>query len=532
MLKAVCASICSEYRKTADNKDECAFRPKTYQNALFFERMRVIITSTASGRCDKTGKCFMDDWLGCLTPQCQTALMNAREDIKRRGGTVITVEDFLLALLESSPFVSHFLRCSGVDMDELIRTIQCEQPIVTEVGGEGLLSSQLIYWLAAAREVFGTPAWLDWPQLLSVLAGHTERLQEKAYVAVLELVSRWPESGDLNAVGANLEGPGIEEHHVAPVVVTDPEWIELAENVAITLAATPCALVWVKGARGAGKTAWLRSFLPSLTLPYIEVDVRREAELMASDLAAIPAAGAQKTWPVLVLDNVTPADLLTLMNQPSGLGSELLLRWQGSIVLLGPDSPRSNESCLSLEQRLGRTLEGYFMPIASVMQRKAILVAYQAAIERRWNIELPPSTVEFAVSRKSRCVSTPGGVLQWVERAAARLDLFARRGPISSAALSGQADTLRRQSLVAMARQEPLDEIEQSLDKVDVLRSAAEVAWYEREAAGTLHVLTVEDLRQELERWVAARPEPVHYVRHCDQQHGVFAGAGSGNLHP
>lgn len=472
----------------------------------------------------------MEDWQGCLTPQCQAALLSARDHVDRRGGTVITVEDFMLALLDSSPCASSFLRSCGVDMDELTRTIQCEQPIVTEVGGEGLLSSQLIYWLATARESFGMPVWLDWPQLLEVLARHAERLQGKAYVAVLEMVSRWPESGDPVNTGVDLEPSGIEEHEAAPIVITDPEWIELAEDVAITLGATPDALVWVKGARGGGKSSWLSSLLSSIAQPFVEMDLRREAELLASDLAVIPVA-ARKPWPVLVLDNVAPADLLALMELPFGLASELVLRWQGPVMLLGPDTSGSDTSCNLLEQRLGRALETFNMRLSSATQRKAVLIAHQAAIERRWNIQLSHSTARFAASRRSRCVSTPGGMLQWVERAAARLDLFARRGPASSVALSGQAETLRRQSLVAIARQEPLHEIEQSLEEVSLLRAATEVAWHERKAAGTLRQLTVEDLRQELERWVAARRGPVHYVLHCDHQHGESAGEGSGNLH-
>ncbi|MDO6823691.1 hypothetical protein [Marinobacter sp. 1_MG-2023] len=471
----------------------------------------------------------MEDWQGCLTPQCQAALLSARDDVDRRGGAVITVEDFLLALLECSPCITGFLRGSGVDMDELIRTIQCEQPIVTEVGGEDLLSSQLIYWLATAREAFGTPAWLDWPQLLEVLARNAERLQGKAYVAVLELVSRWPDPGAAH-IDANTEQSGIEEHDDAPVVITDPEWIELAEDVAVTLAATPHALVWVRGGRGAGKSSWLRSLLSSLAQPYIEIDLRREAELMDSDLAVIPRA-AGSSWPALVLDNVTPADLLSLMSLPCGLASELVLRWKGPVVLLGPDASGSDECCSLLEQRLGRTLETFDMPLSSVGQRKAILVAHQAAIERRWNIQLPDPVTQFASSRRSRCVSSPGGMLQWVERAAARLDLFARRGSASSVALSGQAHTLRRESLVAMARQESVSEIEASLTEVSLLHAATEVAWHERKAAGTLRCLTLDDMRQELERWVAARRGPVHYVLHCDHQYGESASAGPGNLH-
>ncbi|MGO1659856.1 MAG: hypothetical protein ACTHYN_14780, partial [Marinobacter sp.] len=444
----------------------------------------------------------MEDWQGCLAPQCQAALLYAREDVDRRGGTVITVEDFLLALLDASPAASRFLRGSGVDMDELVRTIQCEQPIVTEVGGEGLLSSQLIYWFATARETFGTPAWLDWPQLLKVLAQYTERLQEKAYVAVLELVSRWPELNASDVSKESVEEPGIEEYQPTPVVITDPAWTELAEDVAITLAAKPEALVWVRGERGAGKSSWLRTLLSSLAQPYVEMDLRREVELMASELAVIPAA-ASRPWPVLVLDNVTPADLLMMMEIPSGLASDLVLRWRGPVLLLGPDLPSGDASPRMLEQRLGRALEIYDIPLSSAMQRKAILVAHQAVIERHWSIHLPHSVIQFAATRRSRCVSTPGGMLQWVERATARLALFARRGPVSSVALSGQADTLRRQSLVAMARQEPLVDIEQSLEEVHLLRIASEVAWHERKASGMLYQLTVEDLRQELERWVA-----------------------------
>ena len=128
-------------------------------------------------------------------------------------------------------------------------------------------------------------------------------------------------------------------------------------------------------------------------------------------------------------------------------------------------------------------------------------------------------------------MGTPGGMLQWVERAAARLKLFAERGSVESLALAGTTDTLRRQALVAMARQQPLEDLEHSLETVAIERAAVEVAWHERKAEGTLRTLKVEDLRQELERWVAARPGPVHYVDHCDQPAGETEGAGSRDLY-
>lgn len=473
----------------------------------------------------------MDDWQGCLDPQCQTALLRARESVERRGGSVITVEDYLLALLDSGPGITRFLRGCGVDMDELTRTIQCEQPIVTEVGGEGQLSSQLMYWFAAAREATELP-WLGWPQLLECLARFAERLQEKAYVAVLELVSHWPDQTE------EREPSPLNESQRAPVVVTDVAWIELAEDVAVSLAASPTALVWVRGERGTGKTAWLQSLLSEIELDYVELDLRREAEVMASDLPVLPdrrvdggSPDNRSRWPVLVLDNVSPADLVALMALPDGLAAALTLQWAGPILLLGPDVPGNSQGVPGLQHRLGRSLDTFDMPAASKVQRQSILIAHQAAIEKQWNVQIPGPVIRYASSRRSRAVSTPGGMLQWMERSAARLDLFARKGPTEAMALAGQAETLRRQSLVALARKEPVNDLEASLGEIQLHRVAAEVAWHERKAAGTLRQLCAEDLRQELERWVAARPGPVHYVLHCNRQDGDSAGAGSGNIH-
>src|SRR5690554_2073385 len=133
----------------------------------------------------------MDDWQACLSPACQAALVQARDSVDRRGGTVITAEDFLLALLDAIPDIAPFLKRQGVDLDELVRTIQGEQPIVTEVRGDGDLSSQLIYWIAGARENYEAP-WLEWPHLLPQLASGSERLQDKGHVGFRDVVSHWP----------------------------------------------------------------------------------------------------------------------------------------------------------------------------------------------------------------------------------------------------------------------------------------------------------------------------------------------------
>ncbi len=465
----------------------------------------------------------LDDWQACLSPQCQTALVNARKNVDRRGGATITVEDFLLSLLDSCLPITRFLHGHGVDMDELIRTIQCEQPIVTEVGREGLLSSQLIYWFASTRQVCDLP-WLDWPVLLGVLAHKTERLQDKAYVAVLEQVSVWPgKAGDTES-----NGPG--SHNEAPVVIADSDWLELSDDVAVALSASADALVWIRGERGSGKSCWLQSLLPSLEFGYIQIDLRREADVLANDLPVIPASTENgQRWPVLILDNMPPADLLALMNNACSLANELVSRWAGPVLLLGPDC--ASDDAGVLERLSGRSIDIFEMPGSDTVQRKAILTAHQAAIEKRWSVELPLSVIHYAATRRSQCVSLPGGMLRWVERAAARLSLVARRGPVRAAALAGQSDTLYRQSLVALARNEPVEGFEDALRELQIVKAAAEITWYERKAAGTLRRLSVEDLRQELERWVAARPGPVHYVLHCDNRNGESANAGSGNLY-
>jgi len=458
----------------------------------------------------------MEDWQGCLDPQCQTALLRARDNVSGRGGAAITAEDFLLALLDTDPSIPRYLRGCGIDLDELIRTIQCEQPIVTEVGGEGLLSSQLIYWLASARETVSVP-WMTWSHLLDTLARRTDRFEGKAYVSLLEQVPRWPEPTE------KAPGQDITTERLAPVAVTDPAWISLADDVAVTLAACSRALVWVRGPHGSGKSCWLQYLLPLLERDCVEIDLRRETELMASDLPAIPTAdddvgerGDFRSWPLLVLDNVSPANLLCLMDAPLGVASELLSGWSGPVLLLGPEGPDGSDAVRLLQHRLGRSMDTFDMPTCSETQRQAILTAHQAAIEKQWNIQLPQSVIRYIASRRSRGVSIPGGMLEWVGRAAARLNLYARRGPAEAAALAGQADMLRRQGLVTMARQEPMEELEQSLHDVRLQHVAAEVAWREREASGTLRTLSVEDLRRELEQWVAARPGPVHYVLHCD----------------
>ncbi|WP_286222313.1 hypothetical protein [Marinobacter apostichopi] len=466
----------------------------------------------------------MDDWQGCLAPECQAALVKARDSVGERGGAVITVEDFLLALLDTCPDIPRFLRGCGIDLDELVRTVQCEQPIVTEVGAEGALSSQLVDWFACSRELSEAP-WLEWNLLLSVLTTGMERLRDKAYVAVLELVPNWPCEG-IATVPA-----GVESNTGVPLVVTNAQWVKLAEDVAITVSASSSSLLWIRAERGAGKSSWLPIMLSAVNRDYLELDLRREAEVMANDLPALAASDqtSPREWPLLVLDNTSPSDLILMMERPGSLASELVTNWRGPILLLGPE--RAEEDHCSLERRLGRALEIVDLPTSDADQREAILTAHQPDIEKRWKVELSRPVLRFAANCPNNLISTPGAMLEWVERAAARLDLFARCGPMGRVALAGAADTLHRQNLVALARAEAVPPIADALGDIERRQAVLEKTWCERKAAGTLRRLSVADVQLELERWLAADTGPVHYVLHCNQQDGDSAGAGSGNIH-
>ncbi len=444
----------------------------------------------------------MEDWQGCLSPACQTALQQARSSVLQRGGAAITVEDFLLALVDREPALTTFLRQRGVDLDELTRTIQCEQPIITDVSSEQLLSSQLQYWLALSREVSPSP-WLDWPVLLEVLTCSADRLAGKAYVAVLEQVgSAWP-GGDSAA-----EPPASRVQAASdPVVVTQSDWLELAQDVAVLAAAQPGALIWLTGPAGAGKTTWLQTLAPSLAIPYLALDLRAEAEVMASGAQVFPVAdtgGTEAPAPLLILDNVSPAALLTLMADETGLARTLLPAHQGPVLMLS-EFQQGDHGAL-LEHRLGRRLHRISMPGAQAGQHLAIMTAHQGRIERQSGAELSDSAIRYASSMAGLAGMTPGEGLAWLASAAVRVATQAEQGAIETQRLAGEVDTLKRRILVAMARQQPVEELEAALARVSLDRSASEVAWQERKAAGNLRRVLVEDLKREREAASASFP--------------------------
>lgn len=445
----------------------------------------------------------MEDWQGCLSPSCQVALVNARQHVENRSGCAITAEDFLLALLDADPRLLTVLKAHGVEQDELIRTIQCEQPIVSTLAGEGLLSSQLVYWFALAREQTGD-AWLDWPLLMKVLIHGAERLQGKAYVAVLEQVVDWGQELSVIGCGESSSAPVSP----APVVVTDTGWLGLAQDVVVAMMASPQSIVWLSGNRGAGKSAWLQSLLPMLPWGYVCVDLRRETEVMASREPLMPAGPGEA--PTLILDNMSPGQLMDFLNRDGHLAQQLVPDFPGPVLLLGHGGGDDRQACEDLACHLGRPVERFRLPGVTGCQLLAVAVAHQPRIEKRWQVELSPGAVHCAARLAARDKLTPGGTLALLERAAVRVALYAERGPLDSQGIAGEENSLRRQLLVAMARHHELGKLEKSLHELALQRAASEVSWHERKAAGNLRRVLVDDVVDEMSRHpMAVSPEPV-----------------------
>ncbi|MBS3805599.1 MAG: hypothetical protein KGY54_13715 [Oleiphilaceae bacterium] len=434
----------------------------------------------------------MDDWQGCLSPQCQTALQAARADVLERGGAAITAEDFLLALIDGDTSVARFLRRHGVDLDELTRTIQCEQPIVTGVNGEDLLSSQLRYWLSLAREISGQ-AWVDWPALLQTLVHSAERLAGKAYVAVLEQVACWPDTGE----GHNPPASSADQGAYRPTVMAEPALVKLAEDVAVFVAAEPRALVWVTGPSGSGKTTWLQALVRALPGDSVSLDLRVPLENAALDRTNTAREAGLAIAPLLILDNTSPDDLLALMAHDQGRIQGLLGSHDGPILMLSPETGHSGVQ--RLEQILGRSVAPRAMPLTGLAQNLAVLTAHQPDIEKRWAVEVHNDALQYAGSMSACAGMTPGEALGWLKRTAARVALTAERGSPQSQSLAGEADTVRRQLLVACARQQSVAQLEQTLDRLAVESAAVDVDWHERKATGTLRQVLPEDLDYERE---------------------------------
>jgi hypothetical protein len=102
----------------------------------------------------------------------------------------------------------------------------------------------------------------------------------------------------------------------------------------------------------------------------------------------------------------------------------------------------------------------------------------------------------------------------WLERAAARLNLFALRRGSEASALAAQIQTLECQRFVTHARQSSIGKPDLALEKLVWQQQVAAGKWHWRDARGSLRKLGVADLQADLKGWLAANSACVHTVHH------------------
>lgn len=291
----------------------------------------------------------------------------------------------------------------------------------------------------------------------------------------------------------------LARHELSPVVITDASWYRLADDLAVALASSRRGLIWVNAPRGAGKTAWLHALLPCLRTDFCLLDLRKAADVQDalerlsghSELIHGPA-------PALILDNLSPAEIMSLLAEPDHPARHLIPDHGGPIMLLSPETEGDAIAVRRLERVTGRSLVRHDLPASSMGQNQAVLVAHQAAIEKRWQVDITDEAMEFAVAGL-RYRATPGQVVEWMERAAARVSVVAEEGPRECRRLRAEIQTLEKRIETARARDLPSEELICARDELSLELTAAEIDWLERQSQGTLTQVLPTDLREELE---------------------------------
>lgn len=285
----------------------------------------------------------------------------------------------------------------------------------------------------------------------------------------------------------------------SPVVITDASWYRLADDLAVVLASAPQGLVWLVGGRGAGKTAWLQALLPSLRTDFMVLNMRRREQVQeASEQLAARPETAEGPPPALILDNLSPSELMALVAEPAHPARELVPGYPGPVMLLSPEYDDDKVAARRLERLTGRSLMRHELPASSLSQNHSVLVAHQTLIEKRWQVEITEDAMEFAVAGLRYRV-TPGQAVEWMERAAARVSVVAEEGPRECRRLRSEIQILEQRIHRRQQQGEPCDELEVTRDTLTLELTASEVDWLERQAAGTLTRVLPSDLREELE---------------------------------
>lgn len=313
-----------------------------------------------------------------------------------------------------------------------------------------------------------------------------------------------------------------------PVVITDSAWYRLADDIAVAMASAPRGLMWVSSERGTGKTAWLHALMPAMRTDFYLANLRNRQETgdILEQLHDY-SNHLQGTLPTLILDNLSPADLMALLAEPDHPARDLIPNHNGPILMLSPEQPDDPVSARRLERLMGRSLIRHDLPASSRAQNQAILVAHRPVIEARWNVRVTDAAMGLATSGL-HYLATPGQVVEWLERAAARVSVVAEEGPAECRRLSAELTTLAKRIEANQETDEPCDELEREQAQLSLELTAAEVDWLERQARGTLRQVFPDDVRAELESLTGSGDHPDLHVP--TNVPGGARSAGSGNL--
>lgn len=459
----------------------------------------------------------MEDWQGCLDPICQNALLQAKAEVERRGGIAITVEDFLLALLQVDTALPHFLTRCAIDLDELVRTVQCEQPLTTPPSEFNGLSSQLVYWLSLTRDLCDE-AWVSVGDMLRVLVFDADRLTHKAYVAVLERVGeihfrryQAPETGDARHSGMPSRPEYLQPLAQARpfIVAVQPDWIEAARDLLVCIGGQgPGSVHCLWGESGSGRSSLIR-YAASMTgalqsrrmsgLEFLGLDV---AALMSSHhrAAAFTSVVEYLRHPAvracLVIDPVATVFWAAQSTDLKDLSWECLFRSPRFGALLTNVSPLTHaEAIRGWLMMYGLKTTEQRMPATTVAQTLAVLRLHQPRLEREHGVLLREDALKAAASLSvdvsdandgeavsGEQVGHPGRALSLLERSALRLHLWRDTGSAQMLALRDGVEDMRRHALVQEARGDE-SAAESSLGQLGVEFAAYEADWMERRAA-------------------------------------------------
>ena len=450
----------------------------------------------------------MEDWLQEFDPLVQGALTKAFRLIEQRGGDALSIEDLLLVFLESHYPLAAFLQSRGVDLDELVRAIQCEQPIVSVPSEQDGLSQDLIAWFARARETSEGIRGLE--QLMRTLVHDCDWLSQRAYIAVLEQLGDWQWSGlgsggparlsgidaaarplaqlEMGAWPASEEGMAQSRRIAALAASQTPQLLQMP--VRSTLQAkglVSCAASVYRACSGEAVAAW---HVPVARLSRQGIRVHRALE------EAILSTDRTHNW--FFLDGVHP-ELLEAVIQRDGIRpwAELMANSSTTLVVVHPDDGGDCHSAGRLCARLGVSWSVLWQPSVSGADVLQYCQDNQPRLEAAIDMAVETAALRLAVAASGG--RDPSFVLEegrWLEMPADydRAESILRAagalvqsewtlGPVRLATLRARERMDEQAELLTLARG---DVTAESLvtEESAVEHAAAEVDWLEQTGSG------------------------------------------------